>query len=541
VQALIGTFLAPILAWVETLVLRRMLRHCVEHPLVLLNQWYDPAPLVAACAAYRHPDGTPGAPPTFSLDQLVRAEIVRAWADSCSDPELEFQLATNLLLRWFVGLPLVGRTPDHATLNRFHAYLSDQAPELWFQDSLRFLDRVDPEPPASTPQIVDTFAMESPVAPSTSTAHLLAHLTVRLSRLWQAHAPRASQHALAALDLSCLVRLPIARTPVARQQRLQTVLTLVAAVVSTLTPQLDALDATLRSTVQRYLDALAKVQADELTTNEAGLVVERTTKTHGARRLGSAVDLDATFRKHEGSPAVLGTNAVISTTRTRIRAGVALTGCSPDNEAPIVALQQQRDAGLPLPPHIVMDQAGGWGKCRARTDAVSEGQTVMVAHTPSGGGSDPNRFSVANFQVDAERKSCTCPAGVVSTRVYASGDGDGVYFRYLASQCRGCAEWDSCRDPKAKPNGHRSVFISDYHVYLRMGLAFNATPSGKALLGGRWQVEPTVAWLVRYQGCRRARRVGQAAAQFQLYQACAMRNLLLWVARVQRKEAPRPT
>jgi hypothetical protein len=115
-----------------------------------------------------------------------------------------------------------------------------------------------------------------------------------------------------------------------------------------------------------------------------------------------------------------------------------------------------------------------------------------------------------------------------------------VFFRFLASECRGCALWTSCRDTDANPKGHRSVFISDYHAYLRAGAAFNQTAEGRALLASRWQVEPTIAWLVRYQGCRRARRVGLAAAQCQLYQACAVRNLLLWFSRLRRGLAQRP-
>jgi hypothetical protein len=151
---------------------------------------------------------------------------------------------------------------------------------------------------------------------------------------------------------------------------------------------------------------------------------------------------------------VLGTNAVISVTTTRIRACVALTGSIPDGEAPTAALQQQRDADLPIPPHMVMDQIGGWGKTRARAYAVSDGQTQIVARIPISGGRDPNRFSVADFQVDAERTTCTCPGGKVSTKAYRSGDGDGVDFRFLASQCAGCAEWVGCRDPEANPKGH---------------------------------------------------------------------------------------
>ncbi|NTU84798.1 MAG: hypothetical protein HGA45_36450 [Chloroflexales bacterium] len=540
VQALVGTFLAPILAWVETLVLRRMLRHCAEHPLVLLAQWYDPAPVVAACATYRHPAGTPGAPPTFSVEQLVRAELVRAWADSCSDPELEFHLATNLLLRWFVGLPLLGRTPDHTTLHRFHAWLTTQAPDILFREVLTFLDRVDPEDPSSTPQIVDTFAMASPAAATPSPAHLLRHLCLRLARCWITYAPPALQPALPPLDLGMLARPVHARTALARQQHLQEAVTVTRWLVDGLTPHLPALAPRLRGVVADYLAALAKVQADDLTTDGTGFTRERPAKERGEHRIISAVDREATFRKHEGSPAVLGTNAVISTTTTRIRAGVALTGCRSDSDAPIVALQQQQAAGQPLPPYMVMDQAGGWGKTRARVDVLSDGHTAIVAWVPTSGGSDPERFTVADFQVDPERSSCICPNGVVSRKAYRHGDGDGVSFRFLASQCQGCPLWLHCRDPQAKPTGHRSVFISDYHAYLRAGAAFNATPAGQVLLGQRWQVEPTVAWLVRYQGCRRARRVGQAAAQCQLYQACAVRNLLLWVARVRRGQAAHP-
>jgi len=197
-------------------------------------------------------------------------------------------------------------------------------------------------------------------------------------------------------------------------------------------------------------------------------------------------------------------------------------------------LRQLQAANQPVPEQIVMDQAAGWGKTRASVDAISDGQTQIVAWVPASGGSDPNRFNVAQFQVDAERTACTCPHGVVSTRAYAHGAGDGVSFRFRASDCRGCPLWAQCRDPQAQPNGHRTVFISDYHPYLRAALTFNQTPTGKALLAGRWRVEPTIAWLVRYQGCRTARRVGQAAAQVQLFQACAVRNLFSWFSRTRR-------
>lgn len=46
----------------------------------------------------------------------------------------------------------------------------------------------------------------------------------------------------------------------------------------------------------------------------------------------------------------------------------------------------------------------------------------MVAWVPTSGGSEPHRFSVADFRVDAERTRCTCPNGVASTRAYQHGE-----------------------------------------------------------------------------------------------------------------------
>ncbi len=530
----------PILAWVSQLVYQSMRLHCADHPLVQLNRWYDPQRVVDACRGFHHADGQPGRPPTYTIAQLVRMELVRTLYDTCSDPALEELLATNLLVRWYVGLSLTDPTPDHSTLAAFHAWMTIHAPDALFRDGLRFLQTVDPEA-ATTPQIVDTFAMASPAAPCRTVAHLLHHLGQRLLRTWDALAPAAAAAALTDHDrVGWATPLVIARTREARQQRLQQVVARTQRLVRALTAQLSALEAPVQTTLQVYLDALAKVQADELTTDADGRVQERTSYAHGARRLASAVDREATFRKHGSDPAVFGANAVISTTATRITACIALTGCTPDSDAPEAVLRQLQDADQALPEALIMDQAGGWGKTRATVAAISDGQTRMVAQIPTSGGSDPNRFSVAQFQVDPDRTRCTCPQGVVSTRAYAHGDSDGITFRFLASQCRGCPLWSQCRDPQAKPGSHRTVFISDYHIYLRQAQQHNQSPEGRLLLRSRWRVEPTIAWLVRYQGSRQARRVGLVAAQCQLFQACAVRNLLLWLGRVARGSAPRP-
>lgn len=537
VQYLIGCFLAPILVWVETALLRRVLHRCADHPLVQIAQWYDPAPVVAVCAGYYHIDGTKGAPPTYPCDVLVRAEIVRAWADSCSDRDLEWHLTTNLLVRWFVGLPLLAAAPDHSTLARFHVWLADQQPDALFADVRAFLDQIDPEDAATTPQIVDTFGMQTPAAWSPRVANLLLALCADLIAAWQQHAPLPLQRALPPLDLGPIVAPRRPRDAVERQALLLQAVSLAQRLVTDLTPPLAGVPQPSRDVIARLTSAIAKVIADELVLDASGHPTERTVK--GTYRIISATDLDATFRKHDDD-LTLGYNVAIATTATRIRAVVVVTGATPDSETPVLLARQQVAANQPLPPSFIMDRAGGWGACRAHVDAVSDGYTQMVAHIPLGGGLDPDRFGPADFRVTSDQTACTCPQGVTTTKVYTHGAGDGISFRFLASQCRGCPLWERCRSPDSNPKGHRTVFVSEHHAYLRQAAAFNQTPEGQALLRQRWRVEPTVAWLVRYQGCRRSRRVGQVAAQCQLYQACAVRNLLLWLSRVARGLARRP-
>ena len=538
VQYLLLQFLTPILAWLSDRVYQALLRRCRAHPLVRLAHRYDPAAVVTACSDYYHRDG-PGRPPTYTVRTLVHAEIVRAWADSCSDPELEWHLATNLLVRWYVGLPLLGPTPDHATLNRFHAWLTVHHPDALFRDVLAFLDHVDPEAPAATPQIVDTFALATPAAPTSSPARLLLHLSARLVTAWQ-QAPAALQAALPPLDWGPLVRPPRTYTPSQHQGLLEQAVTVAQWLVADLTPHLPALAPAVRATVQPLLAAIPKVIADETTTDATGSVRERARDDKGHYRIMSAVDLEATFRKHEPDPAVLGSNAIIATTATRIRAGVIATGSSPDQDAPVAVLRQQLAANQPLPPALIMDQAGGMGKTRAQVAAVSDGQTQLVAQVPHAGVAGPARFTPADFRMSSDGRSCTCPRGVTSHRAYVPSKGEGTSFRFYGADCRDCPLWEACRGPASAPNSQRAVYLTPYHTHLRAAAAFNATPDGQALLRSRWQVEPTIAWLVRYNGCRQARRVGVAAAQCQLFQACAVRNLQLWLGRLDRRAAPMP-
>jgi hypothetical protein len=436
-QYLLAQFWLPIHTWFSQQLYRLVLNRCAAHPLVRIAQLYDPASLVAACQHYYHAPGTKGTPPTYTVEQLVRAEIVRAWADSCSDPELEWLLASNLLVRFFVGLPLLAPTPDHSTLNRFHAFLSEQAADVFFRDVLAFLDQLDPEDAASRPQIIDTFAMASPSAAAVSVVALLRDLTRRLAVSWIKQAPVSLQQHLPPLDLSGLSRMDAPRTPQQAQVRLEQAVCAATWVVEGLSPVLAALEEPLRTAVTTQVQAIVKVIADETTSDASGRVSERPVDAKGSYRIGSALDLQATFRKHEPDPAVFGSNAVISITSTRIRAALILTGSTPDSQAPAAVVRQLQAWKVPLPAVLIMDQAGGMGKTRAELDALSQGQTTMVAHIPSTASAEAGRLPPSAFVLSADGQTLTCPRGQRSTRQYRHSSSDGVRFTFGSRQCQG--------------------------------------------------------------------------------------------------------
>lgn len=532
-------------AWISALVFAHIVRHRPNDPLVQLDRFYNPTPLIAACADYHHADG-PGAPPTYTVAHLVRAEIIRAVVGGLSDHELERLLHTDIIARWYLGRGVFESVPDHTTVSRFHAWMSEHASDAWFRDVLTFLDRVDPEDPRTTPQLVDTFAMASAAAPQ-GPAVVLMRLMAQVIATCREQAPTSVVGAIP--DDLDEAQLRTAREAQNREkgerQRIYTVQE-ARALIAALTPHLDALEPALRAELTAQFARIEQVIADEFTTAADGTIVPRG-KQKGTYRIASAVDTDATFRKHGGrdSPAILGYNAAVSVTTTRIRAAVLATGGVNDGPLAAPLIVQQREAGQVLPEYLVGDMAYREGKTRADVFAASNEQTTLVAKLVIKRQDEESRFSLGDFQVirDAEGNllRCRCPNGVVTTKFYRAKDrADGKDARFTAKDCAGCPLWDRCREEGANPKGHRQVFISDYHHHVRAADVFNATELGQQLLRGRCMAEPMIAFLVRYDGCRRARRMGQAAAEFQLKQACAARNLKLWLARVARGQAPPP-
>lgn len=526
-------------AWINALVVTLFHANTPDHDLMRINQSFDFAPLVAQCADYYHASG-PGTQPTYTVEQLLRAEVVRSYHQSCGDETLATILATSVLERSFVGLPLPGPTPSAATLQRFHEWLSTYHPNLLFDAVLQFLDDEDPEDPATAVHIVDTFGMHTPATPH-EPAVVLMRLSAQLMGLWDTHAPVGLHEVLSPFtsELAWWKTAREARSKEKAMRQLGYVVHEAQALLDTIQPHIPHLSAEVGAEAEHLCTLIRKVIADEVTIADDGTVTRR--KQKGTFRLSSAVDVDATFRKHGKDPAIFGYNAGILCSSTRIYSASVLTGSARDEDILAPLLTQMEAANRPFPRYVVGDMAFGVGGCRAEAHQLSHGQSEVVAKVAPVGGKDVERLGPEAFTPvwgeDGQVESCRCPNGQTSTRRNENGGRDGVRFRFTAKQCGKCPLWEDCRGKEAKEGAHRDVYISAHYELMQAAKQFNATPEGQRLLGQRWQVEPMVAFLVRYNGCRRARRVGKAAAEFQLKQGSAMRNLQLWIARCRKREA----
>lgn len=145
------------------------------------------------------------------------------------------------------------------------------------------------------------------------------------------------------------------------------------------------------------------------------------------------------------------------------------------------------------------------------------------------------RFGLQDFSL--EENGLTCPNGQTAARFYRSGSGEGWNYRFLPDQCEGCPLWDACRDPKAKPDGYRQIFISDYIVKGREAIAYTKTDAFQEEMKLRSNIECIIAALVRYyNGARDAQSYGLDNADYQARMAALAYNLKRWAVLTRQRE-----
>ena len=119
-----------LLAWFNAQVYARLLSP--DEFWVRLAAHLKLAPLEQACAAYQHTGG-PGCLATHTVPHLVRALLVK-YLRNLSLRELEAEIRTHVVVKWFVGYTIFERGPDHSTLERFEQWVIAQQSRTFFDE-----------------------------------------------------------------------------------------------------------------------------------------------------------------------------------------------------------------------------------------------------------------------------------------------------------------------------------------------------------------------------------------------------------------------
>jgi IS5 family transposase len=530
-----------LLAWLSAQVYARFL--APSDFFVQLAQHLDWAPLEQACAAYQHTTG-PGAKATHLVPHLVRALLVK-YLRNLSLRELEYEIRTNLVVKWFVGYGLFERTPDHSTLERFEQWVIEHQARTFFDEVLQQIDQDFPEQ-RRQPQYGDTYALRANAAQETLIT-LLRHTCRRLLETLAAHAPAGHPVVLAELEPTALFGASDEAKEYrldAEQRRGRLTTTAVAAAHCADRIRTYLATATLTDThrqpIATWLALLDKVLAAEfaLTRDPQGMVtavVELPKDKKGSYRLGSATDPDATYRVHDDQ-IDFGYNVNVAATQDFIREVHVATGAEPDPVAIPAVLEAQKEYHDVVPPKFVYDAAAGTGKYFAEVAEVTDGQTQLVA-PPIPYDERSERFTPADFTLGPDETALTCPGGQRSTTAYRSQSGEGRTFRFTAKQCHGCPRAAKCRGDEVPPDHMRQVFISDFRAALAEALAYAQSEDFKADMKRRATMERIVANLVRYHDARYARRRGRSNCQYQAHMNAMAFNLRQWLRRLVRQGA----
>ena len=528
---ILAPYLDLLFQWFSEQIYERLLHAQRKHLLVRLHQHLELHAVEAACQHYHHQKG-PGTRPSHGIPILVRALLLRYLYD-LSYRQVEGSLQTNLLMRWFVGYRLFDSVLDYTTLERFEVWVCQHQHRILFDEVLRQIDRDFPDESQAV-QVGDTFAMRANAA-GEGWVRLLRHIGTCLLRALKRESLAQYQQVMTGLDLGLLLGDPdeihsFYLDHESRRLRLErTVMALI-----------DLQDRVKRSgpldqllDVCDRLEQIDKILQDQfrLQTDPDGQVqrVDRLPAAQwGSYRIGSATDPEASYRQH-ADDRTLGYNIHVAASAERgvIREIQAGTGSQPDQAGVASLIEAQIEQGYACPTKLIYDQAAGAGKTRAEVERVSQGKTQLVAkiHTTV----TDARFGPQDFTLSADGLSLTCPNGITTRARDRSSNRDGDRFYWSAPQCRGCPLWSQCRNPKAKANGYRYVFVSDYRDNVASAQAYNQTAAFQADMKLRPRIERIISMLTHYDGARRARSRGQQQADFQAKMCAAARNLRTWI------------
>lgn len=523
------------------------LTHAKSNLLVKLAKLLDFAPLEKLAAPFHHVAG-PGSPATHHTPKLVRAILVM-YIYGLSLRGLEERLYSDMIIRWFVGYTLFEPPPDHCTLERFEDWLNHQQHFAIFDEVVRQIRRDFPEE-THAPQIGDTYAMQANAAKE-ELRPMLRHVCANMLQAAIDAFPHQIDSVLRGFAWEQLLGMSQETGLSSKEEQAERLRRVVLAALE-LQRRISALLVGHSEqdfpALRKLLAALTKIIADEVSVKDQ-TVQRLPPKEQGSFRIGSATDLEASYRKHGPDPedTRFGYNVQVTISKAGfIHETQAHTGAVPDQAGIAALVEAQIERQGHCPSKLIYDQAAGAGKTRAEVEKVSGGQTLIVAKLPTYE-KDAALFGPYHFTLSEDRKTLTCPNQQVSAIAYSSESGDGRNFRFLHFQCwpgdrekdpaQRCPFWEKCRPPEQGPRSMKQVFISHYRAQVLAAQQYNDTEAFLHEMKIRPRVERVIFELTNYNGARDCRRRGVLNADWQARMCATAYNLKHWVRKIDQRTA----
>jgi Transposase DDE domain len=173
------------------------------------------------------------------------------------------------------------------------------------------------------------------------------------------------------------------------------------------------------------------------------------------------------------------------------------------------------------------------GSAETRRQFIDANRT-LIAKVP--GRENAHHFTKDRFRIDLEARSCTCPAGQVTSRVIHHGWGAArrgarpphLAFAFDAKVCLQCPLRSQCYSPKTR--GGRTVLLHPEEELLAQARAQQRSSAFGDFRRRRQVAEHRIARLVQL-GLRQARYRGRTKTLFQALLAAAVANLTLVAGR----------
>jgi Transposase DDE domain len=184
-----------------------------------------------------------------------------------------------------------------------------------------------------------------------------------------------------------------------------------------------------------------------------------------------------------------------------------------DGPVALELLQQQQEVGL-KPKEVVADIAYAAAGLRAE---AQENGTTLVTRAPSRPVSE--RLTKADFVIDCEAGTVTCPAGEVAQFSFRPGHRTEAAF--AVGTCSSCPLANRC---VSQPGTGRVVDIHPHEDQLQAAAQRRQRPDFERIMKKRPTVERKQAhWNAK--GGRRSRYMGQSKTRLQAFWSAAVVNL----------------